>query len=42
MLDAMESNTKRNDNFATKWTSTENLKGKNSSLKKCGRSKKKN
>ena len=36
MLDAMESNTRRNDNLATKWISTENLKGKNSSLKKCG------
>ena len=42
MLDAMERDTKRNDNFATKWISTDNLKGKNSSLKKCGRSMKKN
>ena len=30
----MKSNTKGNDNFATKMISTENLKGKNSSLKK--------
>ena len=35
MLDAMESNTKGNDNFATKAISTENVG------KKCERSKKK-
>ena len=34
MFHAMESNTKGNDNFATKVISAENLKGKNSSLKK--------
>ena len=35
MLNAMESNAKENDNFATKMISTENAE------KKCGRSKKK-
>ena len=35
MLDAMESNANRNDNFATKVISTENVE------KKCKRSKKK-
>ena len=35
MLDAMESNANRNDNFATKVVSTENVE------KKCKRSKKK-
>ena len=36
MLDAMKSNAKVNDNFATKMISTENVE-----KKKCGRSKKK-
>ena len=33
MLDAMESNAKGNDNFATTLISTENVGGKSSSLK---------
>ena len=41
MLDAMESNSKGNDNFATKLIRMENVEGKSSSLKKYGRSKKK-
>ena len=41
MLDAMENNSKGNDNFATKVISTKNVEKKGSSLEKDGRSKKK-
>ena len=34
MLDAIESNAKGNDNFASKVTSTENLEGRSSIKKK--------
>ena len=41
MLDAIESSTKGNNNFVTKVISTENVEGKSTSLKKGGRTKKK-
>ena len=41
MLNVMESNSKGKKNFATELISTENVEGKSCSLKKCGRTKKK-
>ena len=41
MLDAIESSAKGNNNFVTKVISTENVEGKSTSLKKGGRTKKK-